>query len=422
VLAAALLATTAHADPAATQSEAKTRFKLTPHLGYRMGGSLEDRNTGQKYSLADNASYGLTLGIPWEPNTELEFWYSHQPTDIDLSPVGKSATTSFDLDVLHIGGTVMFEPRGNAVPYFLFTAGATRVSSSDPDIRSDTFPSLSVGGGWQFFAPAPGWRAFVVDEGTEVTWQGGQWQAAAGALPDRLGLGTAADPVNRLSVASPATLLSHEGAGHQLKVNKSATDDTASLLFQSGFTGHAEMGLAGEDAFSIKVSDGTDWTTALRFDPATGAASGAAVSDGPEDPNADALVRAEDGYLKGTILGTVTQEGGVPTGGVIERGSTANGDYVRFADGTQICTSGDIPTGPISNQAGALFQSNHLAWTFPAPFAPGYPPILTGESGNTGAWPTFAPHGVLSTGLKATALIAITVGLNLRLCAIGRWI
>ena len=176
-------------------------------------------------------------------------------------------------------------------------------------------------------------------------------------------------------------------------------------------------------ASEARLPCGATWTTALSFDPATGMASGAAVSSGPEESNPDTLVRAGDGYLKGTILGTVSKgTNGVPTGGVIERGSNANGDYVRFADGTQICTSPDIPTGPISNQAGALWQSNHLAWTFPAAFAPGIPPILTGESGNTGAWPTFAPHGVLSTGLKATALIQITVGLNLRICAIGRWV
>ncbi|MGJ8605881.1 MAG: DUF2793 domain-containing protein [Marivita sp.] len=284
--------------------------------------------------------------------------------------------------------------------------------------------ALNAGGGWLFLPPNVGWRAWVADEGTEVIWQGGLWQGqTGGALPDRLGLGTATDPVTRLSVASPTTLLTHEGAGHQLAVNKATASDTASLLFQSNWTGHAEMGLAGDTAFSIKVSDGTTWTTALSFDPATGVASGAAISAGPDDSNPDALVRAGDGYLKGTLLGTVAQDAtGMPTGGVIERGSNANGGYVRFADGTQICTSPDIPTGSISNQAGALWQSNHLAWTFPAAFAPGMPPVLNGESGNTGAWPTFAPHGVLSTGLKATALIQITVGLNLRLCAIGRWV
>lgn len=36
-------------------------------------------------------------------------------------------------------------------------------------------------------------------------------------------------------------------------------------------------------------------------------------------------------------LGTVSQSGGVPTGAIIERAANANGEYVRFADGTQIC-------------------------------------------------------------------------------------
>lgn len=43
-------------------------------------------------------------------------------------------------------------------------------------------------------------------------------------------------------------------------------------------------------------------------------------------------------YGTGNLLGTVSQSSGVPTGSVIERGSNANGEYVRFADGTQICT------------------------------------------------------------------------------------
>lgn len=37
------------------------------------------------------------------------------------------------------------------------------------------------------------------------------------------------------------------------------------------------------------------------------------------------------------LVGTVSESGGVPTGAVVERGSNANGEYVRFADGTQIC-------------------------------------------------------------------------------------
>jgi hypothetical protein len=42
-------------------------------------------------------------------------------------------------------------------------------------------------------------------------------------------------------------------------------------------------------------------------------------------------------YHQGDILGTVSQSSGVPTGAIIQRGSNANGEFVRYADGTQIC-------------------------------------------------------------------------------------
>ena len=51
------------------------------------------------------------------------------------------------------------------------------------------------------------------------------------------------------------------------------------------------------------------------------------------------------------IVGTVSQSGGDPTGAVIERGSNDNGEYTRFADGTQVCSSfavgGDEITFPV---------------------------------------------------------------------------
>ena len=93
------------------------------------------------------------------------------------------------------------------------------------------------------------------------------------ALP-KLGLNATADTTNRLAVAAPATLFNHAGGGHQVKVNKAGAGATASLLYQTGFSGRAEMGLAGSDDFSVKVSaDGGTWTEALRIDAATGAVS-----------------------------------------------------------------------------------------------------------------------------------------------------
>ncbi|WP_342077115.1 DUF2793 domain-containing protein [Yoonia sp. SS1-5] len=128
------------------------------------------------------------------------------------------------------------------------------------------------GGGWLYVTPQEGWRAWVVDAGMIMVLVGDSWQAAA-SLENIAGIGINAsfDAINRLSVSAAATLLSHEGAGHQVKINKAAATDTASLLYQSGFSGRAELGLAGNDDLSIKVSDdGASFVNALTIPAATG--------------------------------------------------------------------------------------------------------------------------------------------------------
>ncbi len=119
---------------------------------------------------------------------------------------------------------------------------------------------------WNFATPRKGWRAWFVSVGRLRVYSGAEWEdlplPSSGNM-DAIGIGTTADNTNRLAVASPASLFTHAGTGHQVKVNKAASGDTASLLFQTNWTGYAEMGLAGSNAFSIKVSDGTTWKTGL---------------------------------------------------------------------------------------------------------------------------------------------------------------
>jgi len=89
-----------------------------------------------------------------------------------------------------------------------------------------------------------------------------------------VGVNATADTTDRLSVASPASLFSHEGAGHQLKINKDEAGDTASVLFQTNFSGRAEFGLVGDDNFHVKVSaDGSVWREAIVINRSTGAVS-----------------------------------------------------------------------------------------------------------------------------------------------------
>lgn len=87
-----------------------------------------------------------------------------------------------------------------------------------------------------------------------------------------VGINATADTTNRLSVNSGAVLFNHNGTTSQVKVNKAATGNTASHLFQVGFSGRAEFGLIGTDDFTLKTSpDGSVFTTALTALNATGA-------------------------------------------------------------------------------------------------------------------------------------------------------
>ena len=135
--------------------------------------------------------------------------------------------------------------------------------------------ALYTSTGWQFFAPLQGWQAHVLAEGVTVVYAGLAWAlpTAASSAPI-FGVNATADTTNRLSVQATATLFSNVGAGHQVKVNKAAIGDTASLLFQTGFSGRAEMGLAGSDDFSLKVSaTGSAFNTAMTVAAASGIVS-----------------------------------------------------------------------------------------------------------------------------------------------------
>jgi len=137
-------------------------------------------------------------------------------------------------------------------------------------------------GAWIYLAAAAGWIAF--DAAAEVvrlrTADG--WTTLGGFLGAmaKLGINTDADGTNRLAVRSNAALFTDVAAADggsgdmRLIVNKETDADTASFLFQSGFSGRAEIGLAGDTDFVFKVSpDGTSWTEAIRIDKDDGLAT-----------------------------------------------------------------------------------------------------------------------------------------------------
>lgn len=128
--------------------------------------------------------------------------------------------------------------------------------------------AVFVDSGWVYLVPREGWRVWDQANGAMMIFRGADWAAPGFS---RLGINATPDVTNRLSVASDAILLSHDGDDHRLKINKASAADTGSVLFQTGFTGHAELGLAGSDNWSIKVSsDGSSWTNAISVDNTNG--------------------------------------------------------------------------------------------------------------------------------------------------------
>lgn len=113
------------------------------------------------------------------------------------------------------------------------------------------------------------------------------------------------------------------------------------------------------------------------------------------------------------LVGTVAQAGGVPTGSIIERGSNANGEYVRCADGTQICSRKALDFGYLAApRLGAL-------WVFPASFAS--PPAwswswVSSTNDLNNPYPNASFSG--NAGLNVTG-VAENSALNLRCWPVG---
>lgn len=264
------------------------------------------------------------LGLPYLQPSQAQKHVTHNEALQVLDTV-------VQLSVENLGVATPPEAPG-AAERFLVGAGATGAwAGHDHEI------AVNLGDGWRFQPPARGWIAYLTSPGTFAAFDGTEWKELSPPAPALLGINATADAQTRLAVATDGVLFTHDGGDHRLKINKEATGDTASLLFQTAFSGRAEMGLTGDDGFSIKVSaDGTDWTTALRFDPATAAVSGKAVQQDDSDTTPGRLMLAEHGVLRSEIVGSVTQAGGLPTGAIIERSTTAAGTVVKWADGTMM--------------------------------------------------------------------------------------
>ncbi|MBN8532775.1 MAG: DUF2793 domain-containing protein [Rhizobiales bacterium] len=138
------------------------------------------------------------------------------------------------------------------------------------------------GFGWRFLEPQIGWLIWDQETNVHLVLDGASWVEVGNTSMIQnavaIGVNATADNSNRLAVKSDNVLFSHEeGVGHgdlRAIMNKMGAANTASQLYQTGFSGRAETGLMGNDQFAIKVStDGANWKQALTIDPVTGVVS-----------------------------------------------------------------------------------------------------------------------------------------------------
>lgn len=128
-------------------------------------------------------------------------------------------------------------------------------------------------------------------------------------------------------------------------------------------------------------------------------------------------------YHTNNVIGVTVNPSFAPRGALIESGSNANGQYVRYADGTQICYTNRETSVPINNVFGNLFWTGSNLWTFPATFsAP--PTVSVSEAGGVGAcWGGLGTGGTNSANTTFAIFRVEAVGARptASLKAIGRW-
>lgn len=196
-----------------------------------------------------------------------------------------------------------------------------------------------------------------------------------------------------------------------------------------GLLGKFYLGVANGTANALTFSPGVyaaglNYGTIIRFQPAfnnTGAATlrvdGLAAS--PMTTEIGSALPA--GYLKAGVFHEAVWYGtGWCVNRPIERGSNANGDYVRFADGTQICTH--LLACTAANVAsGALWISEQEDWTFPVAFSTTNGLTVTGSINAPMRWMNCSGTNTTVGSFRQWAAASNTGTPTARVQAIGRW-
>lgn len=205
----------------------------------------------------------------------------------------------------------------------------------------------------------------------------------------------------------------------------SANIDTA----VAGDAGLYDATLAG----TFPAASGFWWITSQAIYSGTALLQRAIRYTGVGTPPATAdeymRIRANDGtwgawrrvYNSGSVVGPVSQSGGVPTGALFEPSSNANGRYHRDAGGLMTCTHAFV----IKPSSDATSGVKSATWTFPAAFADAVSVVPTGAllsaSPNGRVGLTFGFPTTTSVAVYYNEIAGTSSDVNVRVQATGRW-
>jgi hypothetical protein len=220
-------------------------------------------------------------------------------------------------------------------------------------------------GAWRFMAARAGWIAHVRADGRLLVHDGTLWRDFEGVLRrlvylDGIGIAGAPDAGNafvaRLAGALFAARPVAEGGTGSVRVtlNRDLPAGTASHVWQTGFSGRAEAGLAGDDRWRLRVSaDGATWRDAIVVDPATGALS---LPGGIADAGPAALPAMRNHVVNGDFA--VAQRGPGPF--ALAAGSVFGFDRWRLSStsaATATLTRAPLAPGQTTGPVGRFFAS-----------------------------------------------------------------
>ena len=388
-------------------------------MGYRVSGILK-----------------LPDGTPAN-NAEIEFVSrkNFSPLVQELkSNIRCSVTGAYDVTLEYGEYAVIVYPGGT------YPAALGTIIIAVDTVAGQDLPALLQQGGWQPATP-------------EYVQQIQAWLSEAGGLASSAGASAAA------AKASEAAALSSKNAAAASAATATTKASEATTAASTAATKATEASDSASSALSSKNTAATSATAASNgASTATAKAGGAAASASAaktsetnaktSETNAAASASNAAATLAGAVPNTRKVNGKalsadvvigagdianvvglVSLGAIIERGSNANGEYIKFADGTMVCclSNFNIP-------ATALSANFSRVCNLPAVFASinGMKPaasVLSTNSGNLGAAGELYRNGfsLLISSVSQinfagyTYLSPIQTPLTIGIQVIGRW-